>query len=763
MGGPYTIGARERAMIAESEPTWLVNQSARAVSRRYTTRVREKPHLASAEPTIAATTMDEPATIAKAPIVRKTATKSTPNVRTRRAAQLDHNSIEGKENIVPSTEHPSVQAYHQNMPDSVFHSDQPTLADRIKSGSRRRTTPTRSEEGTIMAQAHDTIDISELDLDSISLRRPSSATHRSQPSSPVVAASDARVPLKPVDLATDPAVNGQAGSVAAPARALPAIAVPTTAPSIPDSTVPGIDPALQSSTPQTVSARSEKTASNSRKRKGDDITPSTPSKRRKLMALKKDKTDQLPARKKAVPSAPSLSQRAQCKQPLREVTNSSDMIRSTESIVRAVWSQMSVSKKRNLSDYSNDSRPQKRISLSATANHSQTTSECSTPATDPMDVPPPGERSPMPDVLGYLSYAAKMRKVLHGKADYKTDYLGRRQARRILQLLEVAVPASEAEALFATPSRAAAYVSPGVFFNGPIITEAQQPLPLQSVDQFLAEFYDDNLTIEVQDASIRCDSKSFHTAKAVTVGAVKHRLANPAKTKPWNCLELATHVEDGLRPPFLNGEDCRLLSKVKFPTASDRGDRASRHRYDDGYKEVEKWALLAQKGALTEPHQDSHGYSTYITVNQGEIGFGWLSFPTDEERTAWCADPVGFIDGRWRYVVLNSGQTIYFPAGTVHFVFRLPAVGNTLCFGGHVLRCSNLVHWVKTLTQEVHNKEVTNEDISLSAPGYLNRVERFVRQAEKMGQLDKWGGKDEVDEFLKLKKKFMALLDVDAN
>ena len=86
MGGPYTIGARERAMIAESEPTWLVNQSARAVSRRYTTRVREKPHLASAEPTIAATTMDEPATIAKAPIVRKTATKSTPNVRTRRAA-----------------------------------------------------------------------------------------------------------------------------------------------------------------------------------------------------------------------------------------------------------------------------------------------------------------------------------------------------------------------------------------------------------------------------------------------------------------------------------------------------------------------------------------------------------------------------------------------------------------------------------------------------------------------------------------------------
>jgi hypothetical protein len=106
---------------------------------------------------------------------------------------------------------------------------------------------------------------------------------------------------------------------------------------------------------------------------------------------------------------------------------------------------------------------------------------------------------------------------------------------------------------------------------------------------------------------------------------------------------------------------------------------------------------------------------------------------------------------------MKPGQTVFFPAGTVHFVFRLPAAGgHTLAFGGHVLRCSNIVHWIKTLLEEKASPNVTNEDLTSSAPGYLDRVEKFVRHAQSNGTVEKWGGAEAVEEFLRLKEVFMA-------
>lgn len=293
---------------------------------------------------------------------------------------------------------------------------------------------------------------------------------------------------------------------------------------------------------------------------------------------------------------------------------------------------------------------------------------------------------------------------------------------------------------------------PGVFHNGPILTEGQQPLPLQSIEDFLGEYYDDESKIFIQDPSVKIAGGS-HFAREVTIGSIKKRiLEGKRKGRPWNCLELATHVEDGLRPSFLSGEDTRLLTKLKFEQGKTHGGR---HSYPPGYKEVEKWALLAEAGALTEPHQDSHGYSTYITVNQGTVGFGWLSYPSDEERKVWALTPENIPGDRFRYVVMKPGQTVFFPAGTIHFVFRLPSTGHTLAFGGHVLRCSNIVHWVKTLLEEEASPHVTNEDLTASAPGYLNRVEGFVKQAQKSNTLEKWGGAEAVQEFLRLKAEFI--------
>jgi len=345
-----------------------------------------------------------------------------------------------------------------------------------------------------------------------------------------------------------------------------------------------------------------------------------------------------------------------------------------------------------------------------------------------------------------------MKEALRIRRSGKAITFAVKQARRILHLLELASPPQDGEALFLSDEEVAKQLDPDVYFSGPIITQDQQSLPLTSVDEFLSEFYDNDVQVHVQDPAARVMRGGPHVRR-VTIGQVKERFSDLTITdNPWNMLELTTHREDGLRPAFLNTEDCCLLGKLKMPGET---DTASRKGYQPGWKEVEKWALVAQAGALTEPHQDSHGYSTYITVNQGIMGFGWLSNPTPAERAAWRKSPFDFAGGCWRYTLLRPGTTVFFPAGTVHFVFRLPAAGNTLAFGGHVLRCSQIARWAEVLLEEKSAPNITNEDMSVSAPAYLERVEGFVKKALKNGGEARWGGREGIEEFLRLKKKFM--------
>ncbi|KAK6436921.1 hypothetical protein LTR95_006888 [Oleoguttula sp. CCFEE 5521] len=349
-------------------------------------------------------------------------------------------------------------------------------------------------------------------------------------------------------------------------------------------------------------------------------------------------------------------------------------------------------------------------------------------------------------------YVTEVLKVLDKRLDVKTNDIGRREAQRVGDLLRRAEPATATDVLRLTSAEAAALLSARHTHDRPILVEGAQPLPLQTLDQFLDECYDNTATVSIQDPSAKL-RRGAQAVKEVSVATLKARFGAPDDDYPWNCLELACPFEDGLRPNFLNNEDCRLLTKLKFPLSN---NALSRHSYPDGYKEVEKWSLLAQAGGLTEPHQDSHGYSTYITVNQGEVGFAWISLPDADERKAWVRNPQSHTSDRWRYVVLRPGDTIAFPCGTVHSVFRVPSAGPSLCFGGHFLRCSGLVPWVKTLLEEQANTCITNEDITASAPGYLDRVEKFVRQALKQGtELERWGGKEDIEEFLRLKKAFM--------
>lgn len=363
------------------------------------------------------------------------------------------------------------------------------------------------------------------------------------------------------------------------------------------------------------------------------------------------------------------------------------------------------------------------------------------------------EIRPINDTAYYRDFAGQVVRALQQRHKPRPKCFGDRQNERILDLLRHATPANDEEMLFLSGGEASELLKPGSFHDGPLLTEGQQPMPLQSIPEFLGEYYDDESKVFVQDPSVQLGSAT-NFVKEVTIGTVKKRILQGKRGgRPRNCLELATHVEDGLRPRFLGGEDTRLLTKLKI---EDVQEYAGRRSYPQGYKEVEKWALLAESGALTEPHQDSHGYSTYITVNEGHIGFGWLSYPSEKERKLWSENPQDLPSDRFRYVVLKPGQTVYFPAGTVHFVFRLISSGHTLAFGGHVLRCSNIVHWIRTMIEERANPDVTNEDLTSSAPGYLDRVGKFVKQAQDNGTVEKWGGAEAVAEFLRLKAEFMG-------
>ncbi|KAK3371250.1 hypothetical protein B0T24DRAFT_628270 [Lasiosphaeria ovina] len=73
------------------------------------------------------------------------------------------------------------------------------------------------------------------------------------------------------------------------------------------------------------------------------------------------------------------------------------------------------------------------------------------------------------------------------------------------------------------------------------------------------------------------------------------------------------------------------------------------------WMDVLEWVLISEGGHNTAPHTDSHGLATWITIQEGHFGFGWLSCPTQKERDEWMANPHSFTGGQWRYVVLTRG------------------------------------------------------------------------------------------------------------
>ncbi|KAK0727157.1 hypothetical protein B0T26DRAFT_809657 [Lasiosphaeria miniovina] len=257
-------------------------------------------------------------------------------------------------------------------------------------------------------------------------------------------------------------------------------------------------------------------------------------------------------------------------------------------------------------------------------------------------------------------------------------------------------------------------------------------------------------SVSVQIPSRKAKTKSFEVRN---LREVRNRFLDQNNTgDPWNILDLQSPLPQSILPNFLTGENCQLLLQVRNTALMENSAErvvASTQQWSE-WKNVLEWALLSEGGHNTAPHMDSHGFATWITVQEGSIGFGWMSFPPEEERNLWTADP-SYTGGRWRYVVLKPGQSVFFVPGTIHFVFRTRE-RQTLALGGHILQWSDIKRWMQVVLAEMRNPATTNEHMKRSAPKLVRVVAKVVAARVADGEAELLGGEAAVRQFFALVK-----------
>ncbi|KAF2818217.1 hypothetical protein CC86DRAFT_461196 [Ophiobolus disseminans] len=314
---------------------------------------------------------------------------------------------------------------------------------------------------------------------------------------------------------------------------------------------------------------------------------------------------------------------------------------------------------------------------------------------------------------------------------------------------------SEQEVHFLTGEEARSLLESRVALHGPIITEDQQHFKWDQrkgrpVEQLFRRMGNPNRTVSVQKPSLDLKQPS---CVAMRLGDIYDTFAeNKGSDDPLNVLDLRNPLPRSILPDFLTGEDCQLLSRVRDTILE--GATAERCTAQvtewNKWKDDEDWVLLAQGGAHTLTHQDSCGKATWLTVQEGLLGFGWISHPSREEIASWSNNPNGFTGGQLRYVVLRPGQTVYFEAGTIHFVFRLKQ-HQTLLVGGHVLRWSRIESWMEVVLAQLRFPNTTNEDLQPSVRAYVEAVAQLVSEQLSLGRSDELGGEEAVARFFVLK------------
>ena len=103
---------------------------------------------------------------------------------------------------------------------------------------------------------------------------------------------------------------------------------------------------------------------------------------------------------------------------------------------------------------------------------------------------------------------------------------------------------------------------------------------------------------------------------------------------------------------------------------------------------------------------------------------------TDEQRNEWMQSPDTHDQSHpWRYWVLRPGETIHFPSGTIHAVFRTREA-RTLELGGHVLQWTGVSRWKDIIQRQTTCQDSTNEDV-VNVGKWLSTVECLLGKREE--------------------------------
>lgn len=287
----------------------------------------------------------------------------------------------------------------------------------------------------------------------------------------------------------------------------------------------------------------------------------------------------------------------------------------------------------------------------------------------------------------------------------------------------------------------------------PIFTEGQQPFQWKSGDRPIVQLFGrmEDLTreVSVQIPSHNFDLPSYQTK---SLADIQERFFSESPSPdPWNILDLRNPLPPMVLPEFLTGENCQVLPRIRDSLLEGHTAERTKANRDDWneWTDLLEWVLMSEGGHNTAPHMDSHGWSTWITIQEGNFGFGWLSRPTDKERDGWMSNPLEYTGGNWRFAILKPGQTVFFPSGTIHFVFRLHDK-QTLALGGHLLQWTALVHWVEVILWQLKNPNITNEDLGKSPLKYIRIARKLVDHRMATSRIQTMGGMEAVTKFMVL-------------
>ena len=312
--------------------------------------------------------------------------------------------------------------------------------------------------------------------------------------------------------------------------------------------------------------------------------------------------------------------------------------------------------------------------------------------------------------------------------------------------------------------------------NWSMIDRNDHRRPIEQLFDFL---HDPSEEEEYQDES--ASSGARH--KNMSVREIKSRFLSQQQQQdgsapprfPRNFPDLRNPMLDRGIPRFMQSAQCTLLHDImrgqlgcEAKDVCDCGDdgdgekeRCGHRIRRDEYMVLQQiwryWqgtVMLAEPGSVTLPHWDKYSTSTWIACIEGEIGFGWLADPTDEEKTSWLED-VSEPKGRWLFRVLRPGDVVYMPPGTMHFVFRRPGGGQTMGFASQMLRRADMLAWLQHLKIEMGyavSDVIEDAPYAQIVPGTLNGLLRLVNHACREGEFEKFRGRSKI-------RKIIGLID----